>query len=42
MWIIGAPNIVVDLNGHVIDGLNYLLLGQEEGLPVGIRNIGND
>src|SRR5262245_60848261 len=39
--VIGAPNIDVDLNGHVIDGLNYLLLGEEEGLPASIRNVGH-
>ena len=26
--VIGAPNIDVDLNGHTIDGLNYLLTGR--------------
>ena len=38
--VIGASNIVVDLNGHTIDGPNYLLenaSGQEEGFPAGIR-----
>jgi CSLREA domain-containing protein len=39
--VIGAPNIELDLNGHTIDGLNYLLTGQEEGLAVGIRNVAN-
>jgi CSLREA domain-containing protein len=38
--VVGASNIVVDLNGHTIDGPNYLLEnvgGQEEGFPAGIR-----
>ena len=41
--VIGASNIVVDLNGHKIDGPNYLLenvSGQEEGFPAGIRASG--
>jgi CSLREA domain-containing protein len=37
---VGAPDIVVDLGGHTIDGPDFLLLGQEDGLPTGIRNIG--
>jgi CSLREA domain-containing protein len=37
--VIGAPNIDVDLGGHTIDGLNYLLTGEEDGLPAGIRNV---
>ena len=43
--VIGAPNIVVDLNGHTIDGPDYLLgniTGQEEGFPAGIRVSGHD
>ena len=40
--VIGAPNIVVDLAGHTIDGPDYLLIGEEDGLPAGIRNIGHD
>ena len=42
--VIGAPNIVLDLNGHWIDGPDYLLgniTGQEEGFPGGIRNAGH-
>ena len=42
--VIGAPNIVVDLNGHTIDGPDYLLVnisGQEEGFPAGIRISGH-
>ncbi len=39
---IGAPNIVVDLAGHTIDGPDYLLIGEEEDLPAGIRNIGHE
>jgi parallel beta-helix repeat protein len=38
--VVGASNIVVDLNGHTIDGPDYLLgnlTGQEEGFPPGIR-----
>ena len=43
--VIGAPNIIVDLNGHTIDGPDYLLenaTGQEENFPAGIRNSGHD
>ena len=43
--VIGAPNIVVDLNGHTIDGPDYLfgnITGQEEGFPAGIRVSGHD
>ena len=43
--VIGAPNIVVDLDGHTIDGPDYLLgniTGQEEGFPAGIRVSGHD
>ncbi len=40
--VIAAPDVELDLNGHTIDGLNYLLIGQEEGLPVGIRNVGHE
>ena len=39
--VVGAPDIIVDLGGHTIDGLNYLLSGEETGLPAGIRNIGH-
>ncbi len=41
--MIGAPNIVLDLNGHTVDGIDYLTepTGQEEGLPAGIRNSGH-
>ena len=42
--VIGAPNIVLDLNGHWIDGPDYLInniSGQEEGFPAGIRNAGH-
>ena len=38
--VVGASNIVVDLNGHTIDGPDYLIentTGQEEGFPAGIR-----
>jgi parallel beta-helix repeat protein len=38
--VVGASNVVIDLNGHTIDGPNYLLenvSGQEEGFPAGIR-----
>ena len=38
--VVGASNIVVDLNGHRIDGPDYLIentTGQEEGFPAGIR-----
>src|SRR5919106_2965531 len=38
--VIAASNIVVDLNGHTIDGPDYLIAnatGQEEGFPAGIR-----
>ncbi|GAA2037039.1 right-handed parallel beta-helix repeat-containing protein [Polymorphospora rubra] len=45
--VIGAPNVVVDLDGHTIDGPGYFP-GQpgspvelpELGLPAGIRNVG--
>ena len=43
--VVGAPNIVVDLGGHIIDGPDYLLgniTGQEEGFPAGIRVSGHD
>ena len=43
--VIGAPNIIVDLGGHTIDGPDYLLdnaSGQESGFPAGIRNSGHD
>ncbi|MGQ0576199.1 MAG: right-handed parallel beta-helix repeat-containing protein [Pseudonocardia sp.] len=43
--VIGAPNIVLDLDGHTIDGPDYLttnLSGQEGGFPAGIRNGGHD
>ena len=42
--VIGKPNIVLDLNGHTVDGPDYLLgniTGQEEGFPAGIRNAGH-
>ncbi|HEV2951845.1 MAG TPA: right-handed parallel beta-helix repeat-containing protein, partial [Actinomycetota bacterium] len=42
--VIGAPNIVLDLNGHWVDGPDYLInniSGQEEGFPAGIRNAGH-
>jgi CSLREA domain-containing protein len=42
--IIGASNIVLDLNGHTIDGPDYLLgniSGQEEGFPAAIRSSGH-
>ncbi|HEV2951533.1 MAG TPA: right-handed parallel beta-helix repeat-containing protein, partial [Actinomycetota bacterium] len=42
--VIGAPGIVLDLNGHWIDGPDYLInniSGQEEGFPAGIRNGGH-
>jgi CSLREA domain-containing protein len=39
---IGAPNVVLDLGGHTIDGPDYLLLGEEDGLAAGIRNIGHE
>jgi parallel beta-helix repeat protein len=39
--VVGRSNIVVDLGGHVIDGLDYLIegpfSGNEEGMPAGIR-----
>ena len=43
--VIGAPNIVVDLGGHTIDGPDYLfgnITGQEEGFPAGVRISGHD
>ena len=42
--VVGASNIVVDLNGHTIDGPDYILgniTGQEEGFPAGIRVSGH-
>ena len=42
--VIGAPDIVLDLDGHTIDGPDYLIenaSGQEEGFPAGIRNSGH-
>lgn len=41
--VIAAPSIVLDLNGHIIDGPDYLAtnLGSEEGFPAGIRNSGH-
>ena len=42
--VVGAPNIVLDLDGHTIDGPDYLIenaSGQEEGFPAGIRNSGH-
>lgn len=38
--VIGAPNIVVDLNGHTITSGLVLPAGQEEGFFPGIRNGG--
>jgi parallel beta-helix repeat protein len=38
--VVGRSNIVLDLNGHTIEGPDYLLEnvgGQEEGFPAGIR-----
>ena len=39
--VAGADNIVIDLNGHTVDGPDYLVEnvvgGQEEGFPGGIR-----
>ena len=39
--VAGADDIVIDLNGHTVDGPDYLLgnvvNGQEEGFPAGIR-----
>ncbi|HEV3378993.1 MAG TPA: right-handed parallel beta-helix repeat-containing protein, partial [Thermoleophilaceae bacterium] len=39
---VAAPNVVVDLGGHTIDGPDLLLTGQEENLAAGVRNIGHD
>ena len=42
----GADNIMIDLNGHTIDGPDYLVEnvvgGQEEGFPAGIRISGKN
>ncbi|WP_432937985.1 right-handed parallel beta-helix repeat-containing protein [Kribbella sp. CA-253562] len=45
--VIGAPNILVDLNGHTVDGPGYFpdqpgspVELPEGGLPAGVRNVG--
>ncbi len=40
--VIGAPNIVVDLNGHTITSGLRIEPGEEDGLLAGIRNGGYD
>ena len=39
--IIGAPDIVLDLNGHTIRSGVPIELGEEDGLLAGIRNSGH-
>ncbi len=39
---IAANDVVLDLGGHTIDGPDYLLLGEEENLAAGVRNIGHE
>src|ERR671914_465394 len=39
---IAANDVVLDLGGHTIDGPDFLLLGQEENLAAGVRNIGHE
>lgn len=40
--IIGASNIILDLNGHTIASGLPIEPGEEDGLLAGIRNVGND
>ena len=40
--VIGAPDIVLDLNGHTIMSGLPIVAGEEEGLLAGIRNAGHD
>ncbi|HSF97298.1 MAG TPA: right-handed parallel beta-helix repeat-containing protein, partial [Ornithinibacter sp.] len=39
--VVGAPNIVIDLNGHTLSSGLVLDPGQEEGFFAGIRNSGH-
>ena len=40
--VVGAPNIVVDLNGHTISSGVLVETGQETGLIGGVRNSGHE
>ncbi|SDU85946.1 right-handed parallel beta-helix repeat-containing protein [Jiangella alkaliphila] len=39
--VIGAPNIVLDLNGHTLKSALFVDPGAEEGLHAGVRNAGH-